>query len=228
MTVVDSLILTLATHRHFDSIVMKTLRRILPSLLLAASFVVQSDAADQKIATFDMRKAYSEYWKTKKTVEALRQQRLNKEQEVKEMVTERGKKITEHQKMLKQFQDPGLREAERERFKRIMERKVVEIREIEQAIQQFERATNTEMTNAQQKMVKTIIEEIRGLVSAKAKERGYTFVLDASAVSPTQLVVVYNTGQDDLTKEIQEQLEATNPEKAVKKPDKPKPTPKKD
>jgi len=206
---------------------MKALKQILPSILLAANFVVQSDAAEQKIATVDMRKTYSEYWKTKKAVEGLRQQRLNKEQEVKEMVDERGKKIAEHQKMLKQFQDPGLGEAERGRFKKIMERKVVEIREIEQAVQQFERATNTEMTNAQQKIVKTIIEEIRGLVSAKAKERGYTFVLDASAVAPSQLVVVYSTGQDDLTKEIQEQLEATNPEKAEKKPDKPKPTPKK-
>ena len=206
---------------------MKALKQILPSILLAGNFVVQSDAAEQKIATVDMRKTYSEYWKTKKAVEGLRQQRLNKEQEVKEMVDERGKKIAEHQKMLKQFQDPGLGEAERGRFKKIMERKVVEIREIEQAVQQFERATNTELTNAQQKIVKTIIEEIRGLVSAKAKEKGYTFVLDASAVAPSQLVVVYSTGQDDLTKEIQEQLEATNPEKAEKKPDKPKPAPKK-
>ena len=137
---------------------MKALKQILPSILLAANFVVQSDAAEQKIATVDMRKTYSEYWKTKKAVEGLRQQRLNKEQEVKEMVDERGKKIAEHQKMLKQFQDPGLGEAERGRFKKIMERKVVEIREIDQAVHQFERATNTEMTNAQQKIVKTIIE----------------------------------------------------------------------
>ena len=30
-----------------------------------------------------------------------------------------------------------------------------------------------------------------------------------------------DAGDDDLTKEIQDQLEATNPEKAVKSPDKP-------
>ena len=187
MTVAVSLILTLATHRHFNSINMKALKLILPLTLLSANFVMQSDAAEQKIATVDMRKTYSEYWKTKKAVEGLRQQRLNKEQEVKEMVDERGKKIAEHQKMLKQFQDPSLGAAERGRFKKIMERKVVEIREIEQAVQQFERATNTELTNAQQKIVKTIIEEIRGLVSAKAKEKAAAAILSSDGQTDEDL-----------------------------------------
>lgn len=213
---------------------MKTTSILLPAMLLFALVTHgttqearnNAPAGIQKIATIDMRKAYSEYWKTKKGIETLRQKRLNKEGEVKKMLEERQKMIVAHQKMTEQLKNPALGEAERNRFEKIMRRKFQEIQEIEQAMQQYERATNTELQNDHQKLVKTIIDEIRGLVSAMAKERGYTFVLDSSAVSPSQLVVVFNTGKDNLTKEIQEQLEATNPDKAVKVPGKP-PAPKK-
>jgi len=195
--------------------------KTLSAIFLAIGFVGTAQSAEQKIATIDMRKCYTEYWKTKKGIEALRQKRLGKDREVKEMVDERQKEIVAHQKMIKQFQDPQLGEAERERFQKVMARKLQVIKEIEQAIQQFERATNTELQGDQRKLTQTIVDEIRGLVAAKAKERSYTFVLDSSAIVPTQLVIVYNAGDDDLTKEIQDQLEATNPEKAVKSPDKP-------
>jgi Skp family chaperone for outer membrane proteins len=58
-----------------------------------------------------------------------------------------------------------------------------------------------------------IVQEIRGVVSARAKAAGYSLVLDSSGESANNmaLVVLYSSGLDDLTDAVIKDLNAAAP-----------------
>ncbi len=208
-------------------LVLATLAFIVPSI---------SAAAELKLATVDMRKLFDGYWKTKRAEADLKDKATGFEQKFKTMADDRQKSIETHQKMVGNASDPALSPEEREKRKKLIEGKVIEIREIEQALQQFDRSSRETLTTQRRNITEKLTAEIRDVINAKSKAASYAMVFDSSGMSgPFAPVVMYHNGQSDLTDDVLKQLNATAPPETTPVPPKKevtpsetKPAPKKD
>jgi Skp family chaperone for outer membrane proteins len=191
-------------------------------VFLLSTIQAGAQAAAQKIATINLQKVYTDYWKTKKADEAIKRKALDK-QKVAEGIEKDLRDLDDQiRKAQKLLQDPALNAAERERRQKQQQKMINEARETAQALQQYNRATQTELQKEQTDTIKKLMDEVREVVSSIAKAKGYSLVIDSSAKSGPGLVLVFNDGKDDLTLSAQAQLETTNPEKTSVKPKAPK------
>jgi len=192
---------------------MRTLLITLFLTLLFSLEPVEARAAVQKIATINLKKVYSEYWKTKKADEAIKRKALDK-QKIAEGIEKDLRSLDDQiRKSEKLLQDSTLSVAERERRRKQQQRTINEARETAQALQQYNRATQSELQKEQGDTIKKLISEVQGVIGTIAKAKGYNHVFDSSAKTGPGLVLVFTDGKDDLTAVTQAQLETTNPEK---------------
>jgi outer membrane protein len=215
---------------------MKTMLRSLLLALIALSVPEISAAAELKLGTVDMRKIFEGYWKTKRAEADLKEKATSFEQKFKTMADDRQKAIETHQKMIQNAGDPALSPEEREKRKKLIEVKVIEIREIEQALQQFDRSSRESLNTQRRNVTEKLTQEIRDVINANSKAAGYAMVFDVSGMSnPFSPIVIYHTGQNDVTDGVLKQLNATappdpkpEPPKKEGNPGEPKPDPKKE
>jgi len=201
---------------------MRTLLITLFLTLLFSLEPVEARAAVQKIATINLKKVYSEYWKTKKADEAIKRKALDK-QKIAEGIEKDLRSLDDQiRKSEKLLQDSTLSVAERERRRKQQQRTINEARETAQALQQYNRATQSELQKEQGDTIKKLISEVQGVIGTIAKAKGYNHVFDSSAKTGPGLVLVFTDGKDDLTAVTQAQLETTNPEKTSAGPEVPK------
>jgi len=198
------------------------LRRVVPAVLLA--MVLNSSALAQgRIATIDMGKAFDNYWRKKQAVAALNEQAADMEKEHKGFVDDWNKAKEEYQKLLTSANDQAVSPEERDKRKSAAEKKLLDVRELEQTIAQYDRQARTTLEEKQRRMRDNIVNEIRAVVGTKAKSAGYALVLDTAGASINNIpVVIYQNGENDLTDTVLLQLNAGAPA------DLPKATEKKD
>lgn len=201
---------------------MKTVINILASVFLLSVIQAEAQVAAQKIATINLQKVYSDYWKTKKADAAIKRKALDKKkvgESIEKDLRDLDDQIRKAQKLL---QDRTLNAAERERRQKQQQKMINEARETAQALQQYNRATQTELQKEQADTIKKLMDEVREVVSSVAKAKGYSLVIDSSAKTGPGLVLVFTDGKNDLTSSAQAQLETTNPEKTTVNPKVPK------
>ena len=201
---------------------MKTVISTLALVFLFSAIPAKAQVAAQKIAIINLKKVYSEYWKTKKADEAIKRKALDK-QKVAEGIEKDLRDLDDQiRKAEKLLQDPALNAAERERRRKQQQKVINEARETAQALQQYNRATQSELQKEQTDTIKKLMDEVQGVVSTIAKAKGYSHVIDSSAKTGPGLVLVFADGKDDLTTAAQSQLETTNPERTSVNPKPPK------
>jgi len=197
---------------------MKTAIKTLALVFLLSSIQAAAQAVPQKIGTINLQKVYTDYWKTKKADEAIKRKALDKKK-VAEGIEKDLRDLDDRiRKAQKNLQDPALNAAERDRRQKQQQKMINEARETAQALQQYNRATQTELQKEQTDTIKKLMDEVREVVSSIAKTKAYSLVIDSSAKTGPGLVLVFTDGKDDLTASAQAQLEATNPEKTSVSP----------
>ncbi len=197
---------------------MKTAIKTIALVFLLSSIQAGAQAVPQKIGTINLQKVYTDYWKTKKADEAIKRKALDKKK-VAEGIEKDLRDLDDRiRKAQKNLQDPALNAAERDRRQKQQQKMINEARETAQALQQYNRATQTELQKEQTDTIKKLMDEVREVVSSIAKTKAYSLVIDSSAKTGPGLVLVFTDGKDDLTASAQAQLEATNPEKTSVSP----------
>jgi hypothetical protein len=108
--------------------------------------------------------------------------------------------------------DQALAAAERESRQTDAEKKLLELRQIEQDIAQFENTSKSTLMEQQRRMRDRILEEIKEVVAIKAQEKSLALVIDVAAETINQTpVVLYNNGANSITKEVLAELNARGP-----------------
>lgn len=187
------------------------LHTVVPVIVLA-SVVGQSAFGQVKIATIDMTKTFDSYWRTKQADAALKEQAAEMDKELRGFVDERTKAVEEYQKMLASANDPALSAEERDKRKAEADKKLQDLRELEQTIQQYDRQARVTLEEKKSRLRANLVNEIRAVIEAKAKSAGYALVIDSSAIGANNVpVVLYRTAENDLTEEVIKQLNATAP-----------------
>ena len=190
---------------------------------LSAAVAAQTEA---RIAVIDLRKVFDGYWKTKQADAQLKERAADLDKARKGMVDDYQKANEEYKKLIDGASDQAVSEEERTKRKGAAEKKLLEIKEIEQSVSAFDRTSRSTLSEQQRRLRENILREIRELIDTKAKTRGYSLVLDGSAESANNqtAVFLYTAGQEDISEEVLSQLNTNAPPGALKSDgDKPKP-----
>jgi outer membrane protein len=187
------------------------LRIVLPTILLL-TFLSSSALAQQKIATVDVQKLFNGYWKKKQAEVALNDRKVELEKEDRGFIDDLKKSKDDYQKLLDVANDQAVSDDERARRKQAADDKAKQIQDSQQTIVQFERQAQATLAEQSQRMRENILKEIQAAVATKAKAGHYTLVIDSVALTANQTpVFLYNDGQDDVTTDVLNQLNAGAP-----------------
>src|SRR5262245_44875192 len=193
---------------------------ILLALTMAIFLTPRSRAETNKIGVIDMQRVWDKYWKTKQAQAHVDEQTADFEKRKKGMLEDYQKANREYQKLMESAKDQAVSGDERDRRKSAAEKKLLEMKEIEQDANLFQRTTDEQLKMQAKRMTENILRDIRELVEAKAKAGGYTLVIDIAAKSAVGTpIVFYTNGQNDMTQEVLSQLNSTAPVGLVKSDD---------
>jgi outer membrane protein len=200
------------------------MRRFLKKLVPALFLLIGTSAfAQYRIATVDLGRVFTNYWKTKQAQTTIDDRRADIEKTGKDMLATFNKSKDDYQKMLDSVNDPAVSSEERDRRKKAAEDKLKDLRDQQDALQQFDRGSTTSLDEQLKRTRDNIVTDIRTAVSAKAKADGYTMVIDTAAQSINQTpVILYSVpGENDITDAVIKQINMGAPATMPKTDDKP-------
>src|SRR5688500_6471354 len=182
------------------------------SALLFCFFFAFTASAQSKVGIIDLRKVFDEYNKTKTADARLKDQAADLDKERKSMMDQYQKATDDYKAALDGANDQAVSADEREKRKKTAESKLLDIKKLEQDIGQFDRQARTTLEEEQRKLRDKILVEIRNVINARAKSGGYSLVIDSAAESINKTpIVMYTTGENDLTTAILAELNANAP-----------------
>jgi outer membrane protein len=183
----------------------KLLKRLIPALVLLIS---TSAFAQYRIATVDLGRVFTNYWKTKQAQTVIDQHRADIEKTDRQMKESFNKAKDEYQKTLDSVNDPAVSADERDRRKKSAEDQLKDLKDQDDALVQFERGQSASLDEQLKRTRDNIVSDIRIAVSAKAKTDGYTMVIDTAAQSINQTpVILYSApGDNDITEAVIKQI----------------------
>ena len=108
-------------------------------LILISCFALAlgASAAEQKIATIDLRKVFDNYWRTKQADSNLKEQAADLEKESKAMVEQLRKNEERYRKLVEGANDQSISPTERDKRKKDAENELLGLREMEAKINQI-------------------------------------------------------------------------------------------
>ncbi|MDB6059357.1 MAG: periplasmic chaperone, partial [Verrucomicrobiales bacterium] len=181
-------------------------------LIAAALCFATAAHAEMKIATIDLRKVFDNYYKTKQADEILKKEADDVQKERKGIVDQYKKLEDDWKGLISRANDQALSSEERDKAKQQAERKLVELRETEQAVNDYDRVAQQKLFEKKKLKWDAIVTEIRQVVNTKSKSAGYNMVFDSSGDTMNNTpMVLYTDGQNDVTDMILKELNAMAP-----------------
>jgi outer membrane protein len=193
------------------------MKRLLQWILCLAFVALMSNAAfaqasgQLKIATVDLSRVFTNYWKTKQADLALQDMKAELTKSDKELIDARQKAVESYNKLLADANNQAVSAEERDRRKKAAEDKFKEIKDMENNIEQFEKQARTRLSEQSLRMRDNLLMEIRSAIDAKAKTGGYTVLLDKAAQTVDRTPVILFSVAEDVTEAVLTQLNAGAP-----------------
>ena len=206
------------------------LKMLVPGVLL---FLLASSSAfaQTKIATVDLSRVFTNYWKYKQASGVLEDLKSDLNKTGKQMVDKFQELKDDYQKLLADANNQAISEKERDQRKKAAEEKLVEARNQEQRISEFDQRARSTLAERTMTMRNNLLTEIRATVNSKAKAGGFSLVFDTAAQSVDRTPMVLFSSGEDLTDAVLAQLNAAAPidlpASDEKKPEEKKPSGKK-
>jgi outer membrane protein len=177
----------------------------LTAALLAATAI--SAEAQSKVASVDMKKLFSGYWKFKQSNTILEDRKASLYKDLKAQADELEKKSTAYKQLLEQANDPLISTAEREKRKTTAAVKSKEVNEAKVGLESFQRQAQTTLAELEQRLSGNLLAEIQKKVAARAKSGSYSAVLNIAATE----IVIYTDPTADITESVLKDLNADAP-----------------
>ncbi|HEY1173245.1 MAG TPA: OmpH family outer membrane protein [Verrucomicrobiae bacterium] len=200
------------------------MKKLFAALLVTTALVAVSSTTalaqtPVKVGAIDLKKVFDGYWKTKQADANLKTQAGELDKQRKGMLDAYEKLSGEYKKVEGTVNDQAVSADEREKRKKTAEAKLMEMREVEQSVQQFDRTARTQLMEKQRQMRDNILKEIKEAVNAKAKTAGFDMVVDSAAetANGTPMVMFWN-GTGDITDAILSHLNANAPAETIAVP----------
>jgi outer membrane protein len=181
-------------------------------LLLAGVLgTVLAHAQGARVATVDMNRVFTNYFKTKAAETQLKDQAAEADKSFRSMIDDYKKANEDYRKLVDQSNDQAVASEERERRRKSAESKLMEVQEIEKSVKQFEAQARTSIGELEKRSREKIVAEIREVVNRLGRSGGYSLVVDTSALSGYALqtpIILYSNGENDLTDAVIKEINA--------------------
>ena len=195
------------------------MKRLICGTILALALTGLTASAQTRIATVDLEQLFKKYYKTQEADAALKERATDFDKEYKGLRDELKKAGEDYQKLLADANDQAVSAEERAKRKKIAEDKLKSIRDSEDTAVQFERNARATLDEQRRRMRDKVLDIIKTSITGRAKAAGYSLVVDTSALTINNTpVVLYSSGENDLTAAVLEQLNASAPVEAAKPP----------
>jgi outer membrane protein len=181
--------------------------------LLLVSGVTALAADAPRIGTIDLRKTFDNYWRTKQADANLKDQAADLEKERKMMIDQFQKTQDSYKKTMESANDPALSNDERDKRKKAAESELLNLRNQEDRIRQFDTTSKATLGERQRRVRDQILAEIKDQIKAKAKAGGYTMVFDTAAetVNNTPFLLYNASNNSDITDAVLSELNINAP-----------------
>jgi outer membrane protein len=181
-------------------------------------------AAQSRVGTVDLKRAFEGYWKTKQADAKLKESAADLDKTRKSMIEDYQKAGEDYKGLLDGANDQAVSSEERDRRRKSAEAKMIELKEIENSVAQFDRQSRTQLAERQRRMRDDILREIQDVVNAKAKARNLSLVMDTAGESVNQTpIILFSSRENDITDEVIAQLNANSPPPADTREEKKQP-----
>jgi Skp family chaperone for outer membrane proteins len=190
---------------------MKTsLKRLIPAFVL---LIGTSAFAQYRIATVDLGRVFTNYWKTAQAQVAIDEKKADIEKTGKQMMDDFNKAKEQYQKTLDSVNDPAVSPEERDRRKKAAEDQLKDLKDQDDQLAQFDRGSTASLNEQLKRTRDNIVADIRTVITAKAKTDGYSLVIDTSAqsVNLTPFVLYAAPGDSDITDAVIKQMNVGAP-----------------
>ena len=189
------------------------IRLTLTSLLAAAAFCAVAPAAHaQKIATVDMNKIFSGYYKTKDAENKINDARESAKKDLDERMESHKGMLDEINQLNKDIDNPALAQQAKSDRQKKREEKINQVRQLEQEIQEFKTSRERQLQEQAVRMRNQIVEEIMKVVNDKVKDDKFDMVFDKSGQSMNGVqIVLYSQEKMDFSDEVITALNKTRP-----------------
>ena len=158
--------------------------------------------AQTKIATVDMGKIFSGYYKTKLSENLYEKDQADARKEIKDMADDFDKAQTDYKQLVEQANDQAISPEERDRRKQAASDALKDLGNRKAAMDSFRRQAESRLSDKRQRLTGNIVADIRKAVADKAKAGGYSLVVNSAATD----TVVYAGDADDLSDAVLKQL----------------------
>lgn len=180
--------------------------------VLAGLSVVATLQAQTKIGTVDLSKVFDGYYRRQQADTQLKDRATDFEKARQGMIEDYDAAKVEFEELRAAASDQALSAEERDNRKTAAERKLLDIRQIEQDVAQFDRTSRSTLSEQRRRMMERIVDEIKEVVAMKAQAAQLDLVLDVKAMSLAEVpVVLYDSGRADMTKEVLAELNSRRP-----------------
>jgi outer membrane protein len=184
--------------------------------LLVAAIATGSALGQGRIATIDLNKAFSNYWKKKEAEATLKDQQADMEKEYKTYVDDVKKAKTDYQKALDDSNDPAVSSDERDKRRKVADDRYKAMKDAEERAVAYNKQAMTTLDERSRRVRESILKEIQNVINAKSKAAGYSLVIDTAAETRNFTpVVLYNNNELDITDAVLDQLNAAAPTAAA-------------
>jgi len=180
--------------------------------LLAFCFTAPALHAQSSIGIIDLKKVFDGYYRTKQADTQIKDRASDLDKARQAMLGDYEEAKATFEQLRDSANDQALAADERDSRRAAAERKLVELRQIEQDVAQFDRTSRSTLAEQQRRMRDRILEEIKEVVTSKARESGFALVIDVAAETVNQTpVVMYHNGANDLTTVVLNELNSRGP-----------------
>ncbi len=196
-------------------------------VVLGACWLVTSPAlAEQKFGTVNMQKIFDGYWKTRQSTLQLRERGDQFKKDLDVRLENYKKANSDYKKLFDSANDQAVTSEERDRRKKAAEVKSREVQDLEAQLTQFNTNMRETLDGQKKRMRDVLLRAIQGMVGEKAKAAGYTMIFDTAPPTSEGLsVVVYTSGENDLTDAVLKELNQGAPAEFLKPLPAPAPAP---
>lgn len=180
---------------------------------------VGTASAQVKVATVDMNKIFSAYYKTKDAEARINDARAAAKKELDDRMDTHKTTLEEIKKLDEEINKPELSKDAKDEKGRVRDQKLSEFRNLEREINEFRSTREKQLQEQAVRMRNGIVEEITKIVQEKVKAENYDIVLDRSGNSLNGVpILVFAKPDIDFSEVIIDQLNKSKPQDAAPAP----------
>jgi outer membrane protein len=155
---------------------------ILAAALALAGFARPASAQEFKIGIVDMKRVFSEYYKTKDAEKSVHDGKEAAKKQLDERNAKYRELINKWQEAQKLVNDPAISEELRVQKTKERDELASEAKSLEREMSEFRARREQQLQEQVGRMRKGILDEIKSIVEGKAKQENYDLVFDKSGL----------------------------------------------